>query len=773
MRGSSGGAAAAGGFLFQQRVGALVATAIVSRSRLDDRLGLGAAAPVWLRFETEAPVDDLLVATDRDGYVAIQAKTTADLSTAPRSPLARAVGQFVSHWLTCRDGDSSLGWNRPLDPSRDRLVLAVSNQASEGVRIDLPAALRIRRQPGSGLLTQAQQQAFDAFSLCVSQAWSSISSAPFDAQLVQELAKLVSVLSLDLGGADADSAQARLDALAPAGVDGENLWGLLVAICGEMMSRRSGGDRSDFVGELSSRGIDLNPSPQYRDDIERLRTHSLQVALSLERYESLEASSQSSVSIARECQSAVEAAAMTGSLLIIGEPGAGKSGVLNALARSLRQQDHDVLQLAVDRYSVASLESLSTELGLDNGLLEVLKQWNGPNPGWLVIDALDATRGGRGEGVFRALIERVQQEAGRWRVVASIRTFDLRMGVRFRNLFKGAPPVSSLKDPSFANVRHVLVPRWSKSEFERLLREVPLLGVALEHASPRLHDLASVPFNTRLLCELIAHGTIQGSVNRVSSQADLLELYWEERIESYGLAAKGCLRALVASMVESRSLKAPALLRGVDSTMVDSLAHEGVLIRVENDRAVQFRHHVLFDFSAAKTFLDPDELVSGARSFPKSQAQGLMLAPALSFLLKEIWDREPDHARFWQSVGNLVSDEECDPLIRSAAGRIGAEYPEQPSDALWLATQAGLGHAKAISTLTHICGALAIRLEDDSAVDIAPWVELVAALAAHVRHIAVIFNFAVHLLLPRALDPVQKAKLGVASRRSFRRASLS
>ena len=58
----------------------------------------------------------------------------------------------------------------------------------------------------------------------------------------------------------------------------------------------------------------------------------------------------------------------------------------------------------------------------------MLEAWDGPTDGWLIIDALDATRGGKGEGAFRTLIERVLSLKGRWKVIASIRTFDLRMG---------------------------------------------------------------------------------------------------------------------------------------------------------------------------------------------------------------------------------------------------------------------------------------------------------------------------------------------------------
>lgn len=77
---NGGGAATSSGILFQQQLGAHFAAQILSDSRLDTRLRLGNASPVWLRFETEAPVDDILVATSVGGFIAIQAKTTVSLS---------------------------------------------------------------------------------------------------------------------------------------------------------------------------------------------------------------------------------------------------------------------------------------------------------------------------------------------------------------------------------------------------------------------------------------------------------------------------------------------------------------------------------------------------------------------------------------------------------------------------------------------------------------------------------------------------------------------
>lgn len=57
----------------------------------------------------------------------------------------------------------------------------------------------------------------------------------------------------------------------------------------------------------------------------------------------------------------------------------------------------------------------------------------GVEPAFLLIDSLDAVRGGAGEFVFKSLIEQVLSLAGgRWRVIASIRSFDLRLGTQFR-----------------------------------------------------------------------------------------------------------------------------------------------------------------------------------------------------------------------------------------------------------------------------------------------------------------------------------------------------
>jgi hypothetical protein len=65
-----------------------------------------------------------------------------------------------------------------------------------------------------------------------------------------------------------------------------------------------------------------------------------------------------------------------------------------------------------------------------------------------------------------------------------------------------------------------------------------------------------VPFNTRLLADLISGGLPPEDFGEVSSQVELLQLYWQRRVERHGTAAELCLRRAVAEMVDGRALRA-------------------------------------------------------------------------------------------------------------------------------------------------------------------------------------------------------------------------
>ena len=117
---------------------------------LDPRLCLGNSKPIWVRFETEAPIDDILVETDLGGFVEVQAKASLASSRKPESEFAKTVGQIVRQYLACRTGNGGRGWDRPNDPSRDRFLIAVGPKSSGTIRQYLAEGLRARGESGPG-----------------------------------------------------------------------------------------------------------------------------------------------------------------------------------------------------------------------------------------------------------------------------------------------------------------------------------------------------------------------------------------------------------------------------------------------------------------------------------------------------------------------------------------------------------------------------------------------------------------------------------------------
>lgn len=759
---SSGGAAAAGGIGFQAQLGALFGLQLLAQVPVDRVLELGAAVPVWIRFETEAPVDDILVATSIGGFIAVQAKTAVNLSSGPAGGLAKTVQQFVRHWLVCRDGRGEQLWDRCLDPNKDRLVLAVGPTTPASIRVDLPAALRSYSQPSPGALTQDQQRALEVFETCMREAWSNTTTEPWSPTVLRSVAQLVRVLTFDPAGAYGNVMEG-LAARATTTDQARPLITALTQISQRWMTERSGGDLPQLRQAVLHARVPLSATPRFEEDIRKLREHSAQIAADLRRYEQIERT-EGVIRITRECQAAALAAAQEGSLLLIGEPGAGKSAVINALARELRSHG-DVVELAVDRYSVQDLVGLRNELDLEHDLVKVLEAWDGPSGGWLVVDALDATRGGQGEGAFRTLIERVLALKGRWKVVASIRTFDLRMGVRFRELFAGRPANPDYRDAAFPTVRHLLVPSWSEEEFDQVLNQAPELRTALDGAPTKLRQLALVPFNTRLIGELLRTGMSAEALRKLASQAGLLRLYWEHRVTPLGSRADACLRLVAQAMVDSRALRVQThVIAATAPDALDALLLQGVLAKVENERFIQFRHHLLFDYAASRLLLDVDGLVSGEVQYLKAQTIGLMLAPAMGFLLQELWGSQPAHERYWIAVERLVGNPEGDPILRSVAGRLSAELPENAADTHAIAKHVAQGRDMVPTALWHVVSALAVRLEDHPDVSLTPWVSLAGQLAASVERVPSPLRTLLFLLINKARPSQTGDAVGLAAR---------
>ncbi|MBG21413.1 MAG: hypothetical protein CML31_15925 [Rhizobiales bacterium] len=749
-------------------MGALFAVEMLAHRSVDNRLDLGNVRPTSVRFESEAPVDDILIGTSDGGWVFIQCKTSLSLSGVLDSPLGKTADEIVRLWYVCQSSNAAFGWNRPLDANRDRIVIGVSPSAAASIRETLPAALRAFRSPSAAPLPQGATGALATMRDLLEKSWLRLTGEAALPGEIDSMLRLLRVIEFDLeGGAQAAAIETLRGALAVPET-AKSAWAAVQSQCTTLMSGRRGTDSTDLRRLLGSSVTFLAP-PDYRADVSALRQRSEEVRSALARFEETRIHG-SRIQITRDCTRVVVDAARDGSLVLVGDPGAGKSGVINAAAAYLRDEGRDVIELAVDRLPVASLGDLRTQLGLAHGLRDVLANWPGSEPAFLFIDALDATRGGQSEAVFRTVIaEVIGLVDRRWHVVASIRTFDLFLGTQFRRLFEGMPPSADYASAAFNRVRHIHVPEWSDAEFNSLLQQAPDLRVALENGGEGLGNLARVPFNTRLLADLLSGGTDPKAFGELASQVELLGLYWQERVSQLGTQAESCLRRTVEIMIKSSRLQ----VRRIDAsagtgTAIDNLRQANVLVDV-GDRAIAFRHHILFDYAASRVYIDPHDVTATAKMLRGNAARGLMLGPALAFALQALWVESSDaRDNFWHAIVELAGNEHADAVGRSVASRAASEFPRSPADvrslaARVLATNAD-GDYVAVA-FANIVGALAVRAEDKQPIAVDAWCHVAGSIGEEVkRDVAWPLRTLLYLLLGYKPQTEALAELGKAAR---------
>jgi hypothetical protein len=332
----AGGAATAGGMDFQHRVTAWVAVRILAEKEVSLPWDLPVTAMLeWLRCETEQPVDDLLVGTSDGGLVFSQIKHTLQLSASANSDLASAFSQFVRQFVAYRATSSGKRpWERPLDPVRDRLALIAGPGSSLPIRDHLPMVLdRLRGLVQGQLLDDAavnqdERRALSAVADHVKRAWqAALGVLPADNEIRQLLSLIrIQVLDVDDGAADEYEAKDRLrnSVLHDPG-QANTAWALLITTCAHLAAARSGTERSGLQRVLLDGGINLQAPRSYRDDIERLKAHSQTTVDRIAHLARIQIGA-TEVKIQRHSTEELRRAAEEDALLIVGAPGAGKSG---------------------------------------------------------------------------------------------------------------------------------------------------------------------------------------------------------------------------------------------------------------------------------------------------------------------------------------------------------------------------------------------------------------------------------------------------------------
>jgi len=439
--------------------------------------------------------------------------------------------------------------------------------------------------------------------------------------------------------------------------------------------------------------------------------------------------------------------AEAGSVFVVGAPGSGKSGAIFRLASDLAAAGRDVVVLAADLLTATGRGGLREELDLKLDLVDALASWNGSESAFLILDALDAARGREALTVLLEVIERVARREGRWRVVASVRTFDLRHNPDLQAAIpaKQAARDEPYVDPEFASVRHVLVGDLSDPELDSFAESAPHIHDFLQAATPRLRALLRVPFNLRLLSALLELGEIDRErLHNLRTQLELLDLYWERRVvaPAIGRDARELLAGrLCRAAVRTMRLQVPRdALREEAATHTphfEELLSEGVLVETRGagirQDTVGFAHHVLFDYAVHRLLLsgDPDDI---ARQLADSEELVLLARPSLVFTLVSAWEADETRSNFWNLVLRLGADD-VPPAARLVGPTVAAERLVHLADVTPLIDAIDRGDAQATFVLRHVVGAgaaagLPTRPLADA--DLKFWAQLAVELSARI-----------------------------------------
>ena len=380
---SAGGAASACGNVYQQKAAAWWLTRVLTQnSTIGAAFGLcSGALPVRIVGQTEDPVDDVRVEFSDDSRLFLQCKRSTTLSQIPSSEFGKAWTQFCQQ--VKRANDSA-------HPIQCVLCYEVPNTALS----KLDAVFRRARQESgwTRLAAFARTQTEKAAATALSRLHNKLRAKDKSLPDLHGLVSAVHFHHLEVGDA-CDSRVQSTEALQNGILS--NLQETRFAVdtlhgMGEELTTTRGlsFDIATIRLRLRKAGVHLKDVPEIEPDLRELDAESKRTLEAFHQNHRDQLGER--VTLDRPVVGEVAARAANGSLLVIGEPGAGKTGVLMALTRRLKESGSRVWFLSVDGYEANSLPSLEKELNLHHRVTDILGFAAEDGRTVLMLDGLDA-----------------------------------------------------------------------------------------------------------------------------------------------------------------------------------------------------------------------------------------------------------------------------------------------------------------------------------------------------------------------------------------------
>lgn len=282
-------------------------------------------------------------------------------------------------------------------------------------------------------------------------------------------------------------------------------------------------------------------------------------------------------------------------LLLVGEAGVGKSGVMLQVLEALHKQELPTLAFRIDRLEPTLLPSdVGQQLGLPGSPANVLAAIAQKRDCVLIIDQLDAVSlaSGRNPRFFDCVAEIIKQAQAhpRMRILLACRKFDLDNDHRLRHL-TGENGIAET----------VAISRLPHSTVQKVVAE---LGLEATRLNGKQLDLLSVPLHLSLLAEIAKTSNVD--VLNFKTANDLYDQFWNRKQavlrEHCGRSVQWThvIDALCDYMSNRQILSAPQAI--IDDYADDARAMASEHVLIWNGKCLSFFHEGFFDYSFARRF---------------------------------------------------------------------------------------------------------------------------------------------------------------------------
>jgi len=682
----AGGAETIKGVSYEDRVGAWIQVEILSEghgyTKFD--LGPGNYFESVYRQRKEEP-DDILINTSNEGRIYCQATKSVSCVVSNKK-LQKTFNQFLVHFFKNRE---------TLEVQKHRLALITRSTKDPRITKDLREALNKVRKLTSDqsldnlLLSTTEKKALEVVRKMTETLWNEqTDSKPTDDELKGFLSYVTVVkVEVERGNEEHISALNTLanEILASTPRErAENAWSALLEISNEMGKTRSGMDRSQLRGALQECGYELQSTPSYRNDIRRLKEITTSTCKSLKRFSQIELVDGSTIQIKRRYTDILMNESLNDrkNFLVVGEPGAGKSGVLSDFLKRLTEEKYDFLALTASTLAVDDYEHLKSKLGLEHNIETILENWSDTSTGFVVIDALDSVRDERTiKTLFECMRRIAELKTPKWRIVATVREYDLRRFIKGGpvNIFVGEPVSEEYSKDEFMTYSHLYIKLLDDDEIQQIGEQNPKFYSLIQRADRQLTTLLRNPFNLSLLGTLI--NLPERELLGIGSQIELLDRYWDGRVlagDTAGQPREYALEVLSEKVVSQRNLwvnRKNLVSENVTLDDITELLSRKVIVAHEEDSSLfAFSHHIFHDYAVERTLLrgKKGKLVERLCRCPD---EILMIYPSLLLHFAYLWfidKRARDTQTFWGTVFTLIENESIPPVVKLIGPSVAA-----------------------------------------------------------------------------------------------------